>query len=92
MPVQRGLLTLSTSTFPFTKHPPSHSYTNMPSRVWPNGVSVPLTTPFKADESVDHDALAQQVVRLAKAGVRIVLLGTNGEGECRAKEIRGSSG
>lgn len=42
---------------------------------------MPLTTPFKADESIDHDALATQVVRLAKAGVGIVLLGTNGEGE-----------
>lgn len=49
------------------------------SKVWPNGVSVPLTTPFKADESVDHEALAAQVVRLAKANVGIVLLGTNGE-------------
>jgi dihydrodipicolinate synthase/N-acetylneuraminate lyase len=36
---------------------------------------------MKADESIDHDALAKQVVRLAKAGVGIVLLGTNGEGE-----------
>lgn len=49
------------------------------SKVWPNGVSVPLTTPFKADESIDHAALAAQVVRLAQAGVGIVLLGTNGE-------------
>lgn len=48
---------------------------------WANGPSVPLTTPMKADESIDHDALAKQVVRLAKAGVGIVLLGTNGEGE-----------
>lgn len=50
-------------------------------KLWANGPSVPLTTPFKADESIDHDALAKQVVRLAKAGVGIVLLGTNGEGE-----------
>lgn len=48
-------------------------------KLWLNGVSVPLTTPFKADDSVDTDALATQVVRLAKAGVGIVLLGTNGE-------------
>ncbi len=41
---------------------------------------MPLTTPFKADESIDHEALAKQVVRLAQAGVGIVLLGTNGEG------------
>jgi dihydrodipicolinate synthase/N-acetylneuraminate lyase len=52
-----------------------------PSRPWANGVSVPLATPFRADESVDHAALAAQVTRLAKAGVGIVLLGTNGEGE-----------
>ncbi|GFZ48816.1 hypothetical protein JCM24511_06565 [Saitozyma sp. JCM 24511] len=50
-----------------------------PSRPWANGVSVPLATPFRADESVDHAALAAQVTRLAKAGVGIVLLGTNGE-------------
>jgi len=51
------------------------------SRKWANGPSVPLTTPFREDESIDHDALAKQVVRLAKAGEGIVLLGTNGEGE-----------
>lgn len=48
-------------------------------KLWANGVAVPLTTPFKADETIDHDALAAQVVRLAKANVGIVLLGTNGE-------------
>jgi hypothetical protein len=51
------------------------------SRKWANGPSVPLTTPFREDESIDHEALAKQVVRLAKAGEGIVLLGTNGEGE-----------
>jgi dihydrodipicolinate synthase/N-acetylneuraminate lyase len=51
------------------------------SRKWANGPSVPLTTPFRDDESIDHEALAKQVVRLAKAGEGIVLLGTNGEGE-----------
>jgi dihydrodipicolinate synthase/N-acetylneuraminate lyase len=50
-------------------------------KVWAKGPSVPLTTPFRADESIDHEALAKQVVRLAKAKVGIVLLGTNGEGE-----------
>jgi dihydrodipicolinate synthase/N-acetylneuraminate lyase len=50
------------------------------SRKWANGPSVPLTTPFRDDESIDHEALAKQVVRLAKAGEGIVLLGTNGEG------------
>lgn len=52
------------------------------SRPWANGPSVPLTTPMRADESIDHEAIAKQVVRLAQAGVGIVLLGTNGEGEC----------
>lgn len=51
------------------------------SRKWANGPSVPLTTPFRDDESIDHEALAKQVVRLAKAGEGIVLLGTNGEGK-----------
>lgn len=41
---------------------------------------MPLTTPFRDDETIDHAALAKQVVRLAKAKVGIVLLGTNGEG------------
>ncbi len=50
-------------------------------KAWANGPAVPLTTPFKADESVDYEALTKQVVRLAKAKVGIVLLGTNGEGE-----------
>lgn len=53
------------------------------SRKWANGPSVPLTTPFREDETIDHEALAKQVVRLAKAGEGIVLLGTNGEGESR---------
>ena len=51
------------------------------SRKWANGPSVPLTTPFREDESIDYEALAKQVVRLAKAGEGIVLLGTNGEGK-----------
>ncbi|WVQ84667.1 hypothetical protein IAT38_006822 [Cryptococcus sp. DSM 104549] len=52
---------------------------NAPSRLWANGPSVPLVTPMNADESVNYDALAKQTVRLAKAGMGIVLLGTNGE-------------
>ena len=48
---------------------------------WTNGPGVPLTTPFKAGEDeIDHEALAKQVVRCAKAGINIVLLGTTGEG------------
>lgn len=53
----------------------------MPSRLWQNGPGVPLTTPFLSTEGnpVDHAALAKQVVRCAKAGLGIVLLGTTGE-------------
>lgn len=57
-------------------------------KLWPNGVSVPLTTAFKADESIDTDAIAAQVVRLAQAGVGIVLLGTNGEASHLSREER----
>ena len=50
--------------------------------LWTNGPGVPLTTPFKAGcDEIDHQALAKQVVRCAKAGINIVLLGTTGEGE-----------
>ena len=50
--------------------------------LWRNGPGVPLTTPFKAGlDEIDHQALAKQVVRCAKAGINIVLLGTTGEGE-----------
>jgi hypothetical protein len=49
--------------------------------LWRNGPGAPLTTPFKAGEDeIDHEALAKQVVRCAKAGINIVLLGTTGEG------------
>lgn len=58
------------------------------SKLWANGVSVPLTTPFRADESIDTAALAAQVVRLAQAGVGIVLLGTNGEASHLSSEER----
>jgi len=58
--------------------------------VWANGPSVPLTTPFRADESIDHEALAKQVVRLAKAKMGIVLLGTNGEASHLSREERRS--
>ena len=55
----------------------------MTSRQWQNGPAVPLTTPFLSTEGnpVDHAALAKQVVRCAKAGLGIVLLGTTGEGQ-----------
>ena len=51
---------------------------------WTNGPGVPLSTPFKAgSDEIDHEALAKQVVRCAKAGLNIVLLGTTGEGMSR---------
>ncbi|KAJ9109751.1 hypothetical protein QFC19_001981 [Naganishia cerealis] len=50
-----------------------------PSRKFENGVYTPLTTPMTEDEQVDIAALRKQVVRLANAGMGIVLLGTNGE-------------
>lgn len=52
-----------------------------PSRVWAGGPSVPLVTAMNDDESINYEALAKQTVRLAKAGLGIVLLGTNGEGQ-----------
>jgi hypothetical protein len=51
------------------------------SRKFENGVYTPLTTPMTDDEQVDLAALKKQVVRLADAGMGIVLLGTNGEGK-----------
>ncbi|WWC91804.1 uncharacterized protein L201_006751 [Kwoniella dendrophila CBS 6074] len=58
------------------------------SRLWANGVSVPLVTAMNADESINYDALAKQTVRLAKAGMGIVLLGTNGEASHLSPEER----
>jgi hypothetical protein len=52
-----------------------------PTRKFENGVYTPLITPMTDDEQVDLDALRKQVVRLAEAGMGLVLLGTNGEGE-----------
>jgi dihydrodipicolinate synthase/N-acetylneuraminate lyase len=55
--------------------------------LWTNGPGVPLTTPFKAGlDEIDHEALAKQVVRCAKAGINIVLLGTTGEGVFGGRE------
>lgn len=49
---------------------------------WRDGPGVPLSTPFKPGcDEVDHVALGKQVVRVAKAGLGVVLLGTTGEGE-----------
>ncbi|WVW86274.1 hypothetical protein I302_108316 [Kwoniella bestiolae CBS 10118] len=58
------------------------------SRLWAGGPSVPLITAMNADESINYDALAKQTVRLAKAGMGIVLLGTNGEASHLSNEER----
>lgn len=52
-----------------------------PTRKFENGVYTPLITPMTDDEQVDLAALRKQVVRLADAGMGLVLLGTNGEGK-----------
>ncbi|WVR00115.1 hypothetical protein IAU59_007257 [Kwoniella sp. CBS 9459] len=57
-------------------------------RVWAGGPSVPLITAMNPDESINYDALAKQTVRLAKAGMGIVLLGTNGEASHLSHEER----
>ncbi|KAJ7497625.1 dihydrodipicolinate synthase [Mycena latifolia] len=49
-------------------------------RPFPEGVYCPLVTPFVPEtEAVDYEALQAQVVRLTRARMGIVLLGTNGE-------------
>ncbi|WWC72113.1 uncharacterized protein I206_106073 [Kwoniella pini CBS 10737] len=58
------------------------------SKLWAGGPSVPLVTAMNADESINYDALAKQTVRLAKAGMGIVLLGTNGEASHLSNEER----
>ena len=45
------------------------------------GCTAHSSLPFTDDEEIDFHAFETQVVRLAKAGMGIVLLGTNGEGE-----------
>jgi hypothetical protein len=55
-----------------------HSTTTRP---FNDGVYTPLITAMTEDEEVDLEAVKKQVVRLADAGMGIVLLGTNGEGE-----------
>jgi dihydrodipicolinate synthase/N-acetylneuraminate lyase len=66
--------------------PTANGHGASPKRPFSNGAYCPLITPFKSDdESIDHDALARQVVRLAKAGMGIVVLGTNGEGSVRTR-------
>ncbi|TYJ57923.1 hypothetical protein B9479_001278 [Cryptococcus floricola] len=61
---------------------------NSPTRLWAGGPSVPLITAMNDDESINYEALAKQTVRLAKAGMGIVLLGTNGEASHLSTEER----
>ncbi|KAL8279754.1 hypothetical protein RQP46_007849 [Phenoliferia psychrophenolica] len=62
--------------------------TSAPKRDFPNGVYCPLVTPFLANEELDIPAWEAQVLRLAKAGMGLVLLGTNGEASHLADEER----
>jgi len=48
-------------------------------RAFPNGVHCPIVTPFTENEEIDFPALKKLVIRTAKAGMGITLLGTNGE-------------
>lgn len=45
------------------------------------GIYVPVVTPFKDNEDLDLESLSKHVVRLGKANVGLVLLGTTAEGE-----------
>lgn len=51
---------------------------------------MPVVTPFldTPERPVDHEALAKQVVRIAKAGLGVVVLGTNGEASHLADKER----
>lgn len=43
------------------------------------GIYSPLVTPFSADEEIDYAAWKTHVLRIAGAGVGLVIMGTNGE-------------
>lgn len=68
---------------PRTKYLAMTSSYYVPKRPFNDGVYCPLTTAMTEDGQVNLEALNKQVVRLADAGMGIVLLGTNGEGERR---------
>lgn len=68
----------STTTTTQTNGTNGHSAHTRP---FNDGVYTPLITAMTEDEEVDLEAVKKQVVRLADAGMGIVLLGTNGEGE-----------
>lgn len=50
-------------------------------RPLPGGIYSPLVTPFTKDEEIDYPAWEKHVLRTAKAGVGLVVMGTNGEGK-----------
>lgn len=55
----------------------------IPAGAWPIAEIVlshcPIVTPFTENEEIDFPALKKLVIRTAKAGMGITLLGTNGE-------------
>jgi len=54
----------------------------MPSTAPPRGIYVPAVLFFKENEDLDHDAIKQHVIRLAKGGVTGILVqGSNGEAQ-----------
>ncbi|EPQ27852.1 uncharacterized protein PFL1_04596 [Pseudozyma flocculosa PF-1] len=52
------------------------------------GIYSPLVTPFDANEEIDYKAWEQHVVRVAGAGVGLVVMGTNGEASHLSTEER----
>ncbi|KAN0064351.1 hypothetical protein ACQY0O_002546 [Thecaphora frezii] len=53
-----------------------------------SGIYSPLVTPFDANEEIDYKAWEQHVVRIGKAGVGLVVMGTNGEASHLSTEER----
>ncbi|PWN52145.1 hypothetical protein IE53DRAFT_367463 [Violaceomyces palustris] len=61
---------------------PTASHTNGTSRqvnAIDGGIYVPVITPFTDDEELDLRTFESHLVRLGKAGVHFVIMGTNGE-------------
>jgi dihydrodipicolinate synthase/N-acetylneuraminate lyase len=56
-------------------------------RSLPANILCPMVTAFKENGDLDPEAIARQTLRLARAGVGIALMGTNGEmGHLSAEE------
>ncbi|KAM0754553.1 dihydrodipicolinate synthase [Meredithblackwellia eburnea MCA 4105] len=64
--------------------------TAAPRRAFPNGVYCPVTTPFDDQGELDLANFAKQIVRIAKAGAGLVVMGTNGEANHLSDEERSS--